>query len=56
MLLIGIGLAMAALQNLANGFSHRPGIGTVALSIGLAVAAIFALATAHDLRRYPASG
>jgi hypothetical protein len=55
MLLIGVGLAMAALQNLANGLSRGPGIGTVALSAGLAVVAIVALATANDLRRVPAS-
>jgi hypothetical protein len=48
-LLIGIGLAMAALQNLAIG----PSVSTAALSTGLATVAIIVLATAHDLRRVP---
>lgn len=52
-LLIGTGLAMAALQNLASGLHRGPSISAAALSTGLATVAVIALATAHDLRRVP---
>jgi hypothetical protein len=55
-LLIGIGLALAAAQNLASGGLHRePAVGVAVLSIALAAIATLALATAHDLRRVPRS-
>jgi hypothetical protein len=50
-LFIGIGLGLAAVQNLASGLHREHNASMVALSVGLATIAAIALATAYDLRR-----